>query len=78
MSKVGGGKKGKKARDPASELSQEQLDEMRRLFDCFDSDGSGSVSTSELGEVLEQMGVKVSEERLKAMVKEVDGKDSRH
>lgn len=47
--------------------------ELRKLFDSFDADGSGSVTANELALVLEEMGVKVSQEKLSEMIAEVDG-----
>ena len=51
----------------------ESMEELRNLFDTFDTDGSGSVTASELEAVLIEMGVQVSQERLRAMIAEVDG-----
>ncbi len=51
-----------------------QSDELRDLFNTFDTDGSGSITTNELELVLAEMGVKVSSDRLAAMISEVDGK----
>jgi Ca2+-binding EF-hand superfamily protein len=50
-----------------------QLDELRDLFNSFDTDGSGSITTNELELVLAEMGVKVNSDRLAAMIREVDG-----
>ena len=50
-----------------------QSDELRELFNTFDTDGSGSITANELELVLAEMGVKVSSERLAAMIREVDG-----
>ena len=56
-------------------LTAEQLKEMRDIFEMFDEDGSGSISSGELGSVLESMGVTVSSDQLTAMIKEVDTPD---
>ncbi len=53
-----------------------QSDELRDLFNTFDTDGSGSITKNELELVLAEMGVKVSSERLAAMIREVDGEDT--
>jgi Ca2+-binding EF-hand superfamily protein len=52
-----------------------QLNELRDLFNTFDTDGSGSITMNELELVLTEMGVKVSSERLAAMIHEVDGEE---
>ncbi len=52
-----------------------QLNELRDLFNTFDTDGSGSITMNELELVLAEMGVKVSSERLAAMIHEVDGEE---
>ena len=49
-----------------------QLKEMREIFAMFDEDGSGSIDASELGRVLDAMGVSVSKARLAQMISEVD------
>lgn len=38
----------------------------------FDKDGSGAISTQELGEVLRSLGQNPSEHHLKEMIKDVD------
>jgi Ca2+-binding EF-hand superfamily protein len=53
--------------------TDKQLQELRELFNTFDADGSGSVTAGELALVLAEMGIKVSQERLNAMIAEVDG-----
>ena len=47
-------------------------DAMRKMFDRFDQDGSGSVDASELNEVMRGLGKHLSEAELSRMVSEAD------
>jgi Ca2+-binding EF-hand superfamily protein len=49
-----------------------RLKEMREIFAMFDEDGSGSIDASELGRVLDAMGVRVGKAKLAEMIREVD------
>eukprot|EP00505_MAST-04D_sp_SCG-Rhode-Island_P005941 Stramenopile-MAST_4_protein_5941 len=53
-------------------FSDEQIQELKQAFALFDVDGSGEVSTDELGTVLATLGQKVSEEELVEIIEEVD------
>ena len=44
---------------------------LRPLFDKFDVDGSGSISTVEMTGILMQLKIKMSPEQINAMMKEV-------
>ena len=46
--------------------------ELREAFNLFDTDGSGSISTLELGEVLATLGEPATEEELATIIAEVD------
>ena len=48
----------------------------KEAFSVFDKDGSGTVSTSELGEMMSALGQNLSAEELDAMVEEVDADGS--
>jgi hypothetical protein len=48
----------------------------KEAFSVFDKDGSGTVSTSELGEIMSALGQNLSAEELDGMVKEVDADGS--
>ena len=48
----------------AEQLSEEQVAEFKECFSLFDGDGSGSVDTSELGEVMKSLGQKMTDEEL--------------
>ena len=45
-------------------FTDEQVAELKQAFALFDMDGSGEVSTDELGTVLETLGQKVTQEEL--------------
>ena len=53
-------------------FTDEQVAELKQAFALFDMDGSGEVSTDELGTVLETLGQKVTEEELVQIIAEVD------
>uniref|UniRef100_A0A0G4HDI8 EF-hand domain-containing protein n=1 Tax=Chromera velia CCMP2878 TaxID=1169474 RepID=A0A0G4HDI8_9ALVE len=55
-----------------SNVPQNDLREFREIFNLVDSDGSGMISTEELGKLLATLGIPTSEETLKMMVSEVD------
>ena len=46
--------------------------ELREAFNLFDTDASGSISTSELGDVLSTLGEPASEEELATIIQEID------
>ncbi|GBG89801.1 hypothetical protein CBR_g49652 [Chara braunii] len=57
-------------------LSESQLKDFREVFDLFDKDNNGKVTTSELGNIMKSMGVKASDADVEALVKEADADDS--
>jgi len=54
-------------------ISQDQLDEFKAAFDCFDKDGGGSIDTSELQKLMASIGQHPTNEELHAMISMVDG-----
>jgi len=64
------------AAPPAPAISDEVLASYKEAFSVFDKDGSGTVSTSELGEMMSALGQYLSAEELDEMVKEVDADGS--
>ena len=54
------------------DLTPAQIAEFREAFSLFDHDENGSVSTSELGEVLRSLGQNPTENELRDMVNEID------
>lgn len=62
----------KTPKTPVESLSEEQIQAFKDVFDLFDKDGSGSISTSELGEVMKGLGQNPTDAELQDMVNEVD------
>ncbi|PVD26764.1 hypothetical protein C0Q70_14442 [Pomacea canaliculata] len=46
--------------------------EMKEAFDLFDKDGSGTITTKELGEAMCTLGQKPTDKELKDMIRELD------
>ena len=53
-------------------LSEETIKQFRSIFDLFDKDGNGQITSKELGTVMRSLGQNPSEEELKQMIREVD------
>mmetsp|Transcript_10221 Transcript_10221/g.26552 ORF Transcript_10221/g.26552 Transcript_10221/m.26552 type:complete len:283 (-) Transcript_10221:59-907(-) len=53
-------------------MSKAQLDEMKRLFYRFDTDGSNEIDASELTQVLQMLNFDVTEEQVAAIISRVD------
>eukprot|EP01065_Artemidia_motanka_P018082 TRINITY_DN2142_c0_g1_i1.p1 TRINITY_DN2142_c0_g1~~TRINITY_DN2142_c0_g1_i1.p1 ORF type:complete len:287 (+),score=128.49 TRINITY_DN2142_c0_g1_i1:77-862(+) len=53
-------------------LNNAQIDGLRECFNHFDTDGSGSIDVSELGEVFKAFGQEVSPDEIQQMLSEVD------
>jgi len=53
-------------------LSSDYLNELRDAFKIFDADGSGSISSDELGDILKILGQNTSNEELKSMISKID------
>lgn len=56
----------------AAKLSEEEIEELREAFSIFDRDGSGSITSKELGIAMRSLGQNPSEEELETMMAEVD------
>lgn len=56
----------------AKHLSEEQIADFKEAFSMFDKDGSGSISKSELGIVLSNLGTRCTSTELDEMMDEVD------
>ena len=65
-------KKIKKLVKKQKELTPEQEEEIRSAFNLFDKDGSGNIDIYELRDAMKALGVYLSKDKVKAMMKEVD------
>jgi Ca2+-binding EF-hand superfamily protein len=57
---------------PPSTASNEEVEEMREVFACFDKDSSGAVTTAELALVLKSMNKNYTEAELKKIISKFD------
>ncbi len=55
-----------------AELTQEQLVELRELFDLVDSDGGGTIDADELGGLMALLGMDSDEQTVAALIEEID------
>ncbi|XVE85479.1 hypothetical protein DITRI_Ditri17bG0093700 [Diplodiscus trichospermus] len=59
-------------RTPSRNFTQIQLKELEQVFQKFDVNGDGKISSSELGSIMGSLGQLPSEEELQKMIKEFD------
>ncbi|KAF9623441.1 hypothetical protein IFM89_003025 [Coptis chinensis] len=50
----------------------QNMEEVKRVFNCFDTNGDGKISSKELGDILRALGSYTTEEELKQMMAEID------
>lgn len=60
------------APNSTSTMYLQNLDEVRKVFQRFDSNGDGKISTKELSGVLEALGSSISDEDVDKMMAEID------
>jgi len=53
-------------------LTIEQLNEYKSIFENFDEDGSGSISSDEIGTIVRSCGIEMTEDELHDMIREID------
>ena len=53
-------------------LSEDELAQLREIFDLVDDDRSGCITGDELGELMTMLGVPVDRQRLQEMIDEID------
>uniref|UniRef100_A0A7S4UGR5 Calmodulin n=1 Tax=Alexandrium monilatum TaxID=311494 RepID=A0A7S4UGR5_9DINO len=53
-------------------LTNQQIDEFRRIFNLFDKDGDGTILTSNLGQVMRCLGLNPTEKELAQYISESD------
>lgn len=56
--------------------SKEKFAEFKEIFSLVDKDGGGSISSNELDELLQIVGIEATPDELEAMVKQIDVDDS--
>ena len=57
-------------------LTEDDIREFREIFSLVDTDGSGAISTEELGVLVESVGMKLTPNELQDMVNELDADQS--
>ena len=55
-----------------SEFTNDELKLYREQFNAFDADSSGSITTSELGQIMDMVGERTSDSELRKIIAEVD------
>ncbi|CAL4935605.1 unnamed protein product [Urochloa decumbens] len=56
----------------AERLTEEEIAEFKEVFNLYDKDRDGFITSEELGTVMESLGENFTESELKAMIKAVD------
>ena len=54
------------------QLSPEEINEFREIFNLVDKDGGGSISKEELSELMDTLGIEATNEEIDHMVGEID------
>ena len=53
-------------------ISEEQIEQCREIFNLYDKDGDGTIDSRELGDIMRSLGIYPSNEEVLEMLKEVD------
>lgn len=61
---------------PHLSLTEEQIESLRCAFELFDTDGSGAISSSELGAVMRKLGHEPTQDELNDVINEHDADGS--
>ncbi|VDI21062.1 calmodulin-alpha-like [Mytilus galloprovincialis] len=56
----------------ADQLTEEQIHEFKEAFSLFDTDGSGTITSKELGTAMRSLGMNPTEADLADMINEID------
>ena len=57
-------------------LTEEKVENFKEMFQMFDKDGDGTISTKELGAVLRSLGLNPGQEEIDEMIEEADRDNS--
>ena len=66
------GDDGKSKSSAAPKLSEEERKEFREIFNLVDKDQGGSISNDELGELMDTLGIRTTQEDIDLMIQEID------
>eukprot|EP00293_Proteomonas_sulcata_P014763 CAMPEP_0184288178 /NCGR_PEP_ID=MMETSP1049-20130417/674_1 /TAXON_ID=77928 /ORGANISM="Proteomonas sulcata, Strain CCMP704" /LENGTH=702 /DNA_ID=CAMNT_0026594413 /DNA_START=43 /DNA_END=2147 /DNA_ORIENTATION=- len=58
--------------NPREVLTKEEIQDLEEIFNMFDEDGGGEITLDELSRMMEGLGRKVEEDKLRAMMADVD------
>ena len=56
----------------SSQKKNDQVENLRRTFEIFDTDGSGKISSTELKQVMEKLGEQLDDFQISEMIREAD------
>ena len=56
-------------------LSREQINEYKEIFDIFDAAGDGTINNDEIGKVMQGLGESPTPERIDELIKQIDYND---
>ena len=56
-------------------LSREQINEYKEIFDIFDAAGDGTIDNDEIGKVMQGLGESPTPERIDELIKQIDYND---